>query len=69
MYLNSIPGYVDSIEEIINTPREEWINVKEIEENDWRNLALMSLNNAYDNDEAEYSLEEIKEFNKDYETM
>jgi PHD/YefM family antitoxin component YafN of YafNO toxin-antitoxin module len=69
MYLNSISGYVDSIKEIIKNPREEWINAKELEENDWHNLALNSLNNAYDNDEVEYSLEEIKEFNTDYERM
>ena len=30
IYLNSIPGYVDSIKEIIDSPREEWINAKEL---------------------------------------
>ena len=25
-YLNSIPGYVDSIEEVIKSPRSEWVN-------------------------------------------
>ncbi|WP_017292862.1 type II toxin-antitoxin system Phd/YefM family antitoxin [Geminocystis herdmanii] len=69
LYANSIRGYVDSIEEIIDTPKEELVNAKKIEENDWHNLALMNLNNAYDEDEVEYSLEEIKEFNTEYERM
>ncbi len=30
IYLNSIPGYVDSIKEVIDSPREEWINAKEL---------------------------------------
>ncbi len=30
IYLNSIPGYVDSIKEIIDSPREEWINAKDL---------------------------------------
>ena len=28
-YLNSIPGYVDSIEEAIKSPRSEWVNATE----------------------------------------
>ena len=28
--LNSIPGYIDSINEAIDSPREEWINAKEL---------------------------------------
>lgn len=43
------------------------INDQEIEENDWNNLAFEGLNNAYDNDEPEYSLNQIKEFNSEYE--
>ncbi|MGB5712296.1 MAG: type II toxin-antitoxin system Phd/YefM family antitoxin [Waterburya sp.] len=31
IYLNSIPGYVDSIKEIIESPREEWINAKDLD--------------------------------------
>lgn len=30
IYLNSIPGYIDSINEAIDSPREEWINAKEL---------------------------------------
>jgi hypothetical protein len=29
-YLNSIPGYVDSIEEAIKSPRSEWVNATEL---------------------------------------
>lgn len=28
IYLNSIPGYLESIEESINSPRTEWVNAK-----------------------------------------
>lgn len=30
IYLNSISGYVDSIQEVIESPREEWINAKDL---------------------------------------
>lgn len=30
IYLNSIPGYVDSLKEVINSPKKEWINAKEL---------------------------------------
>jgi PHD/YefM family antitoxin component YafN of YafNO toxin-antitoxin module len=30
IYLNSIPGYVDSIHESINSLREEWVNAKDL---------------------------------------
>jgi prevent-host-death family protein len=30
IYLNSIPGYIDSIYESINSPREEWINAQDL---------------------------------------
>lgn len=40
---------------------------KERDENNWNNLALEGLNNAYDNDEPEYGLDKIKEFNIEYE--
>jgi hypothetical protein len=29
-YLNSIPSYVDSIEEAIKSPRSEWVNAAEL---------------------------------------
>ena len=29
-YLNSIHGYVDSIEEAIKSPRSEWVNATEL---------------------------------------
>jgi hypothetical protein len=29
-YLNSIPGYVDSIEEVIKSPRSEWVNATDL---------------------------------------
>jgi hypothetical protein len=34
---------------------------------DWSNLSLQGLNLAYDDNEPEYTLEQIKEFNPDYE--
>jgi antitoxin YefM len=30
IYLNSIPGYIDSIYESINSPREEWVNAQDL---------------------------------------
>ncbi len=36
---------------------------------DWHKLGLTSLNNAYQDDEIEYGLETIKEFNRDYEKI
>jgi antitoxin YefM len=30
MYLNSIPGYIDSINEAINSDRQEWVNSKDL---------------------------------------
>jgi PHD/YefM family antitoxin component YafN of YafNO toxin-antitoxin module len=30
IYLNSIPGYVDSINQAINSPREEWVDATEL---------------------------------------
>jgi antitoxin YefM len=29
IYLNSIPGYVESINEVIESSRSEWVNAKE----------------------------------------
>jgi len=29
-YLNSIPGYIDSIEEAIKSSRSEWVNAMEL---------------------------------------
>ena len=29
-YLNSVPGYVDSIEETIKSPRSEWVNTTDL---------------------------------------
>ncbi len=34
---------------------------------EWSNLSLQGLNLAYDEKEPEYTLEQIKEFNPDYE--
>lgn len=34
---------------------------------DWGNLALLALQSAYDDDEPDYPLESIKEFNPEYE--
>lgn len=36
-------------------------------DNNWHNLALKGLNDAYSEDEPEYNLDQIKEFNLDYE--
>ena len=30
IYLNSIPGYIDSINEAAKSSREEWVNAKEL---------------------------------------
>lgn len=30
IYLNSIPGYVDSINQSINSSREKWVNAKDL---------------------------------------
>ena len=30
IYLNSIPGYIDSIHKSINSPREEWVNAQDL---------------------------------------
>ena len=30
LYLNSIPGYIDSIQETLHSPKEEWVNAKEL---------------------------------------
>lgn len=30
LYLSSIPGYIDDIQESINSPREEWVNAKDL---------------------------------------
>jgi PHD/YefM family antitoxin component YafN of YafNO toxin-antitoxin module len=30
IYLNSIPGYIESIYQSINSSREEWVNAKEL---------------------------------------
>ena len=30
IYLNSIPGYIDSINEAIKSPREEWVNAVDL---------------------------------------
>lgn len=53
---------------LLVTPLEERKEVK-IDENNWHNLTLEGLNNAYDNDEPEYTLDTIKEFNTEYEAM
>jgi prevent-host-death family protein len=30
IYLNSIPGYVDSIKEVIKSPKNEWVSAEEL---------------------------------------
>lgn len=30
LYLSSIPGYIDDIQESINSPREEWVHAKDL---------------------------------------
>lgn len=30
IYLNSIPGYVDSINEAIESSRDEWVNARDL---------------------------------------
>jgi antitoxin YefM len=30
IYLNSIPGYIDSINEAINSDRQEWVNAQDL---------------------------------------
>jgi hypothetical protein len=40
---------------------------KDAESADWYALSLQGLNRAYSDDEPEYDLSQIKEFNPDYE--
>ncbi len=42
-------------------------SVKDAESAEWYALSLQGLNRAYSNDEPEYDLSQIKEFNPDYE--
>lgn len=53
----------------INQPNQKTLNQENTKDliviNDWHKLGLTSLNNAYQDDEIEYSLETIKEFNRD----
>ncbi|MEA5535231.1 type II toxin-antitoxin system Phd/YefM family antitoxin [Crocosphaera sp. XPORK-15E] len=30
IYLNSIPGYIDSINQVIASPREEWVKAEDL---------------------------------------
>lgn len=30
IYLNSIHGYIDSLQEVITSPRSEWVNAQEL---------------------------------------
>ena len=30
IYLNSIHGYIDSLQEVITSPRREWVNAQEL---------------------------------------
>ncbi len=48
----------------LNAPAER---VKEPESAEWYALSLQGLNRAYSDDEPEYDLSQIKEFNPDYE--
>jgi hypothetical protein len=41
-------------------------SVKDAESADWYALSLQGLNRAYSDDEPEYDLSQIKEFNPDY---
>jgi hypothetical protein len=41
--------------------------VKDVESAEWYALSLQGLNRAYSDDEPDYDLSQIKEFNPDYE--
>ncbi len=54
--------------QLLVTPIPSDSQLESIETKDeWSNLSLQGLNLAYDENEPEYTLEQIKEFNPDYE--
>ncbi len=54
--------------QLLVTPIPSDSQLESIETMDeWSNLSLQGLNLAYDENEPEYTLEQIKEFNPDYE--
>ncbi len=54
--------------QLLVTPLPSDSQLETIETMDeWSNLSLQGLNLAYDENEPEYTLEQIKEFNPDYE--
>jgi hypothetical protein len=48
----------------LNAPAE---SIEDSESAEWYALSLQGLNRAYSDDEPEYNLSQIKEFNPDYE--
>lgn len=50
---------------LLVTPIPNNLNLKPSQE--WNDITLSGLNQAYDEDEPEYSLDLIKEFNPEYE--
>lgn len=50
---------------IILTP----LDLSEAEKNDWYNLSIQGLNEAYGEDEPEYTIENIKRQNPEYEAQ
>ncbi|AFZ51666.1 hypothetical protein [Dactylococcopsis salina] len=54
--------------QLLVTPIPSESQVETIETKDeWYNLSLQGLNRCFDENEPEYTLEQIKEFNPDYE--
>jgi hypothetical protein len=69
-----IRGHFDGKQILFDEPCELPPNTKVIirvlpndEEEDWLSLGMKSFARAYADDEPEYPLEKIKEFNPDYE--
>jgi hypothetical protein len=62
-YANDLPEGTQIIV-TLDAPAE---SVKDTESAEWYALSLQGLNRAYSDDEPEYDLSQIKEFNPDYE--
>lgn len=75
MQTTNIQAHFDGKQIVLDEPFELKPNVKLIvtilpeddEREDWAQLALQSLERAYGDDEPEYTLDRIKEWNPDYE--
>jgi hypothetical protein len=62
-YANDLPEGTQIIV-TLDAPAE---SVRDAESAEWYALSLQGLNRAYSDDEPEYDLSQVKEFNPDYE--